>query len=107
MTDNVMQRPMQNMSDGVMALDRAPAREVKPYCDTLADSRRVIPFNQMNKRRAGFLRIRDFPLAIFSHDLAGIADLTAHLGVAHRIVHDHAALFGKLDNSFHLRFGVI
>ncbi len=47
--DDFVQRPMQQMRHGVMALDRGPARAIESHRDVLANGRRAFARDEMNR----------------------------------------------------------
>ena len=96
LANDFVQRPVKQMRDGVVALDRAASRGVHRHTNSLAHfgsaaSRQHAP---VNENVALLLRVRDLQAASFRPVRArhmnetGIADLTAHLGVTGGAIHD-------------------
>ena len=92
LADDFVQRPVQQVRDGVVPLDGAAARAVELDGDVLADGGRIGFVEEVQPGVAALLRIGDAPgIAAVGH-LAGVADLPAHLGVAHGVVGNDTVL---------------
>ena len=83
-----MERPVEDMRDRVVALDGVAASLVDGDLDRRAGFRGVFAIEEVEPGLAGLLGIGDVPLAAAEGDDRGVADLTAHLGVAGGLVED-------------------
>ena len=86
--DDLMERPVQDVRDRVVALDGIAAGLVDGDLDCRAGLRGVFAVEEMEPGLAGLLGVGDVPLAAAEGDDGGIADLAAHLGVAGGLIKD-------------------
>ena len=59
LADDIVQRPMKKMRDGVVALDGEAARLVNAKNELVADGRDALALDEMKPSVAGLLRVRD------------------------------------------------
>ena len=76
-----MERPVEKVCDGVVALDCCAMGGVDVQLGYGALLRRAVAFYKMEDRIACFLGVSDLPGLIPDGECAGVAHLTAHLGV--------------------------
>ena len=74
-----------------MPLDRAATRRIEPYRHMFAIARCIVFSSRCTHVLPDFLGINNFPPTIARAHLAGIANLSTHLGVADRIVQNHSS----------------
>ena len=84
---------MEEVGDGVVTFDGGAAGTIHPHRQMLSYGRSGVPFNKVEPRVAGLLRGGDAPQATAGVEFTGIAELTAHFGIADRIIeHDRGAI---------------
>ena len=92
---------MEKVCDGVVALDGCAMGGVYGQLGCGALLRRAVAFYKMEERVAGLLGVGDLPGLIPDGECAGVAHLTAHLGVKRGAIQDDARAFLFFDNLKH------
>ena len=105
LADDFVQGPVQQVGDGVVALDggaaravdRATARTLGPssaarHGPTASRRFATVPSEEMQPGVAGFLGVGDAPELAAVLQFAGVADLAAHFGVEGRGVENDGGL---------------
>ena len=89
---------MKQVRHGVVALNGVAAGGIHAQGDLRADHRGVATLDEMQEGVARLLGIGDAPELAGTDELAGVADLAAHLGIAHRGVEDDGGAVLQLDD---------
>ena len=105
LADDLVQRPMQDVGDGVMTLDGVTACGIDGHADAGADGGGVFAFDEVQPGVADFRRAGDGEGVRADDDLAAVADLAAHFGVANAGVEHHRRLVLHGDDFEHLGIG--
>ena len=100
-THDLVQSPVEQMRDSVMTLDGSTACAIDVQFNPVSDRGSIITLEHMEPHIARFLRVGNAPEVGTSPELPGVADLSAHLGIARaRIEHD-SKLALEIDNLKH------
>ncbi len=105
LADDLMKRPMQDVRDGVVSLDGVTACGIDGHADAGADGGCVFAFDEVQPGVADFRRAGDGEGVRADDDLAAVADLAAHFGVANAGVEHHRRLVLHGDDFEHLGVG--
>ena len=90
---HLMQRPMQQVGDGMVALDGRAVSGINGQLGGGTLLRHVVALDEMQKGVAGFLGVRNLPLLVADSERARVAHLAAHFGVKRcAIKHNTGAL---------------
>ena len=105
LADDLVQGPVEQVGDGVVALDGGAAGAVNGQGDGGAGGRECRIFRlgifsgqEMEPGVARFLGVGDAPELAAGAQFAGVADLAAHLGVERRGVEDDGGLVLDADD---------
>ena len=86
--DDLMERPVQDVRDRMVALDGVAAGLVDGDLNRCAGLGGVFAIEEVEPSLPGLLGVGDVPLAAAEGDDRGVADLAAHLGVAGGLIED-------------------
>lgn len=105
LADDLVQGPMQDVRDGVVSLDGVTTRGIDGHTDAGADGGCIFAFDEVQPGVADFRRAGDGEGVRADDDLAAVADLAAHFGVANAGVEHHRRLVLHGDDFEHLGIG--
>ena len=104
LADDLMQRPMQDVRDGVMALNGVTTCGIDGHANLRANGGCFVTVDEVQPGVADFRRTGDGEGVRADDDLAAVADLAAHFGVANAGVEHHRRLVLHRNDFEH--FGV-